>query len=86
MKEFDYVVKSPLGLDMRRTGLLSKLARRYAGTDITISKGGLAARAGQLSRLMAMSVRTGDKITVTINGPSEANALFNARMFFENNL
>ena len=86
MKQFDYVVKSPLGLDMRRTGLLSKLAKRYADTDITVSQGGRAAKAGQLSRLMGMCIRTGDRVTVTVDGPSETNAFFNARVFFENNL
>ena len=86
MKQFDYVVKSPLGLDMRRTGLLSKLARRYADTDIIVSKDGRAAKAGQLSRLMSMCIRTGDRVTVTVDGPCEANAFFNARVFFENNL
>ena len=86
MKQFDYVIRSPLGLDMRRTGLLSKLAKRYADTAITVSKGGQAARAGQLSRLIAMGVRTGDRVTVTADGPSETDALFNARIFFENNL
>lgn len=86
MKQFDYVIKSPLGLDLRRTGLLSKLAKRYTNTDITVSKNGQSARASQLTRLMSMCVRTGDRVTVTVDGPSENDALFNARVFFENNL
>lgn len=86
MKQFDYVIKNPLGLDLRRTGLLSKLAKRYTDTDITVSKNSQAARANQLTRLMSMCVRTGDRVTVTIDGPSENDAFFNARVFFENNL
>lgn len=86
MKQFDYVIKNPLGLDLRRTGRLSKLARRYTGTDITVSKSGQAARASQLARLMSMCVRAGDRVTVTIDGPSESDAFFNTKVFFEHNL
>lgn len=86
MKQFDYVIKNPLGLDLRRTGLLSRLARRYADTDITVSKSSQTARASQLARLMGMCVRTGDRVTVTVDGPSENDAFYNARVFFEHNL
>lgn len=86
MKQFDYTIQNPLGMDLRRTGLLVKLAKRYEDTEITVAKGNQAVKASQLMRMMELSVRSGDKVVVTVNGPAENNAFFNTRVFFENNL
>ena len=86
MKQFDYTIQNPQGMDLRRTGLLAKLAKRYADTTITVAKGGQAANAGQLMRMMRLAVKDGDKIVVTVDGPSESSAFFNMRRFCESNL
>lgn len=86
MKQFDYTIQNPLGMDVRRTGLLAKLAKRYEDTTITVAKGNQIVKANQLTRMMKLSVKSGDKIVVTVDGPAEANAFFNTRVFFENNL
>lgn len=86
MKQFDYTIQNPLGMDVRRTGLLAKLAKRYEDTTITIAKGNQTVRANQLSRLMRLAVKNGDNVVVTVDGPSEQNAYFNTRVFFESNL
>ena len=86
MKQFDYTVQNPLGMDLRRTGLLTKLAKRYTDTAITVAKGDQTANASQLMRMMGLSVKSGDKIVVTVDGPSESGAFFNVRRFCENNL
>lgn len=86
MKQFDYTIQNPLGMDLRRTGLLTKLAKRYTDTTITVAKGDQAANAGQLMRMMGLSVKSGDKIVVTVDGPAESSAFFNMRRFCENNL
>ena len=39
MKEFTHVINDPLGLHARPAGLLAKLAKPYADTVITITKG-----------------------------------------------
>lgn len=86
MKQFDYTIQNPLGMDLRRTGLLVKLAKRYEDTTITVAKGNQIAKASQLTRMMQLNVKSGDNIVITVDGPSEMNALFNTRVFFENNL
>ena len=86
MTQFDYTVHNPLGLDLRRTGLLSKLAKRYADTTITVAKGNQVAKASQLTQMMRMAIKSGDKIVVAVDGPAESTALFNVRRFFEDNL
>lgn len=86
MKQFHYTIQNPLGMDVRRTGLLAKLAKRYEDTTITIAKGNQTAKAGQLTRMMRLAVKSGDHVLVTVDGPAESSAFFNTRVFFENNL
>ena len=86
MKQFDYTIQNPLGMDFRRTGLLTRLAKRYTDTTITVTKGDQTVKANQLTRMMGLSVKSGDKIVVTVDGPAESSALFNMRRFFEDNL
>ena len=86
MKQFDYTIQNPLGMDLRRTGLLVKLAKRYEDTTITVAKGNQIAKASQLTRMMQLDVKSGENFVITVDGPSEMNALFNTRVFFENNL
>ena len=86
MQQFNYTIQNPLGMDVRRIGLLTKLAKRYTDTTITVAKGNQAVKAGQLMKMMELSVKRGDNILVTVYGPAENNAFFNTRVFFENNL
>ena len=86
MKQFDYKIHNPSGMDMRRAGLLAKLAKRYADTTITVAKGDQSAKAGQLTRMMGLAIKSGDKVLVTVDGPAEKNAFFNTRVFFGKNL
>ena len=86
MMQFDYTIHNPLGMDFRHAGLLAKLAKRYTDTTITVAKGDQSAKAGQLTRMMGLAIKSGDKVVVTVDGPAEKNAFFNARVFFEKNL
>lgn len=74
MKQFTYVVADPLGIHARPAGLLAKEAAAFPGVTVTLSKGNQSARAGQLMKLMGLGVKQGDRITVTVEGPAEAEA------------
>ena len=56
MKQFSYVIKDELGIHARPAGLLSKKAKSYADTTVTISANGKSANLGQLMKLMALGV------------------------------
>jgi len=86
MKQFTYVVTDPLGIHARPAGLLTKTAKAFPDTDVTISKGGDSARAGQLMKLMSLGVKQGDRITVTIDGPAEEAAANAILKFLSDNL
>lgn len=86
MKQFTYAVTDPLGIHARPAGLLAKLAKSFAGTEVTIAKDGDAVKATQLMKLMALGVKNGTTVTVAADGPAEDEAIAALQKFFEENL
>ena len=85
MKGFDYVIKDEVGIHARPAGALAKKAKEYK-SEITIKKGDREANATKLIAIMGLSIKCGDKITVSINGEDEKRALKELKEFFESNL
>ena len=69
MKTFDYVVKEPR-VHARPAGLLVKEAGLYK-SSVTISKGEKSADAKKIFGIMGLGIKTGDTVTLTINGEDE---------------
>ena len=86
MKQFNYVINDPLGLHARPAGLLAKLAKPYADTVISVTKGDKTVKASQLMKLMSLAAKNGDEVTVTVEGPEEEAAFAAVKAFFEENL
>ena len=86
MQQFVHTINDPLGIHARPAGQLAKTAKTFADTTITISKGGSAVKATQLMKLMGLGVKQGDQVTVTAEGPAEAEAIVAMQLFFNENL
>lgn len=86
MTRFEHTIHDPTGIHGRPAGQIFKLARKFADTTITISKGEKSARADTLLRLMLLGASVGDTVTVTIDGIDEMAASIAMRNFFWNNL
>ena len=86
MKQFNYVINDPLGLHARPAGLLAKLAKPYADTVISVTKGDKTVKASQLMKLMSLAAKNGDEVAVTVEGPEEAAAFEAVKAFFDANL
>ena len=86
MKQFNYVINDPLGLHARPAGLLAKLAKPYADTVISVTKGDKTVKASQLMKLMSLAAKNGDEVTVTVDGPEEEAAFEAVKAFFDANL
>ena len=86
MKQFNYVINDPLGLHARPAGLLAKLAKPYADTVISVTKGDKTVKASQLMKLMSLAAKNGDEVTVSVEGPEEEAAFAAVEAFFEENL
>lgn len=85
MQKFNYVIKDEVGIHARPAGLLAKEAKKYA-SKVTITKGEKSAEATKLMALMAMGVKCGEEVTVTVEGEDEATAVEEIKAFFETNL
>ncbi len=85
MKTFDYVVKDELGIHARPAGLLVREAKNYQ-SRILIKKDDTEVDATRLMAVMAMGVKAGMKITVTIEGEDEEAACQALQRFFEEQL
>ena len=86
MMRFEHTIHNPTGIHGRPAWQIFKLARRFADTTITITKGDKSARANALLRLMLLGAGLGDTVTVTIEGIDEMAASIAMQNFFWNNL
>ncbi|MBS6861894.1 MAG: HPr family phosphocarrier protein [Hydrogeniiclostridium sp.] len=70
MKTFQWTMQDELGLHARVAGELVKCVA--AGTSrVTLEKAGKTADASRLFAVMALCVRQGEVVTVTVEGPNE---------------
>ncbi len=71
MTSFTYTITDPVGIHARPAGLLAKQAATF-GSTITIIKGEKSANARRLMALMGLGIKSGDTITVEVEGEDEA--------------
>ena len=88
MKTFEYTIQDPVGIHARPAGELTKEAKKYTSSVITITKNetGKSAEAKKLMALMSLGVKQGDTVTVTIEGGDEEQVAAEMEAFFKNNL
>ena len=85
MKSFNYVITDEVGIHARPAGLLVKKVKEF-GSKVTISKDGKSAEAQKLMAIMALGVKKGDTVTVSIEGEDEDAAATAMETFFKENL
>ena len=85
MKTFDYVVKDELGIHARPAGLLVKEVKNYK-SKLLLKKDDTEIDATRLMAIMALGVKCGTKVTLTIEGEDEEEACQALQQFFEEQL
>jgi phosphocarrier protein len=85
MKEFSYTIKDPLGIHARPAGLFAKNMRRFI-SEIMVIRGPEGCDAKKLLALMKMRIKTGETVTLRINGVDEEAAAVAAESFLSENL
>ena len=86
MKQFSYTITDPIGIHARPAGMLAQLAKSFADTAVTFTKGDQTVKATQLMKLMNLGVKAGDEVTIGVEGGDEAAAAAALEDFFKNNL
>ena len=85
MKTFNYVIKDEIGIHARPAGLLVKEAKKFESA-VTLECNGKKAAATKLMAIMGMGVKTGNEVTVSVEGADEEAAAAAMQAFFEANL
>ncbi len=52
MKQFTYAITDPIGIHARPAGMLAQLAKSFADSTVTLTKGDQTVKATQLMKLM----------------------------------
>ena len=86
MKQFTYAITDPIGIHARPAGMLAQLAKSFAGSTVTLTKGDQTVKATQLMKLMNLGVKAGDEVTIGVEGGDEDAALAALEAFMKENL
>lgn len=89
MKSFNYVIKDIVGMHARPAGLLVKEAKKYKSKICIARRNGNsddAAEATKIMALLALGLKCGEAIIVSVEGEDEESAVVNIQKFFEENL
>ena len=73
MREIARTITDPLGLHIQLAVLLAGEAERWR-SRVTLTHAGRTVDAKQLMELLILGVRTGERVTVQVDGPDEATA------------
>lgn len=74
MKQFSYVLTKPVTAHARPVGNLMREAARFA-SSMTLSSGARRAQIRRLRDVLNMGLRSGDEITISIEGSDEEAAV-----------
>lgn len=85
MKSFEYTITDEVGIHARPAGVLAKKVKEYA-SKIVITKGEKSAEAQKLMAVMALGVKKGETVTVSIEGDDEETCAAEIEAFFKENL
>ena len=87
MKQFTYTITDPIGIHARPAGLLAKAAKALDSTvTITKADGSKSAAATKLMAIMGMGIKTGETITITVEGGNEEASAAAVEQFLKENL
>lgn len=85
MKQFDFVVQTPVGIHARPAMMLVSLARTFS-SNIEISYNGNVADAKNIVKLLMLHANQGAEVTFIVEGEDEEEASRELQKFCEMNL
>ena len=85
MKEFKYVITDAEGIHARPAGELVKAAKEFS-SKITIIKDGKSGDCKKIFGVMALAVKCGYEVTITVDGEDEEAAAAKIEDFMKSNM
>ena len=71
MKTFSYTLQNDFPMLLGTAGRLAEMAKCYPDTIGTLEMGTRRAELSNPMKVMTMGIRKGDRVTVSVDGPSE---------------
>ena len=84
MKQFTYLIQKEFAMHFGPAGRLAEIARTYPDTTAVLEMGERSANISRPMKVATMGIRKGDKVVVTVDGPSEVELLDVLYQYFEN--
>ena len=85
MIEFQHTVKDPNGMHARPAGLFVKTLAPFS-SEVTVHYGEKSVSGRKLIALLALSIKCGDTVTVTVSGEDEKKAAEALRVYLDSHL
>ena len=85
MRQFKYVIQDDQGIHARPAGVLVKAANEFQ-SSIEMDKRGQKGDLKRIFGIMALCVKKGDEVTITIEGPDEDTAAAKMEELFKQQL
>lgn len=85
MVKFDYTIKDELGIHVRPAGQLAQICKNKLSKS-TIAIDGKEAEISKLFAVMALAIKCGDTVTITVDGSDEKQTAEEIKKFLEENL
>lgn len=85
MVKFDHTIKDDLGIHVRPAGQLAQLCKGKE-SKATLTFNGKDAELTKLFSVMALAVKCGDTVTITVEGADEEETAKEIKDFLEKNL
>ena len=82
MQQFDYIVTQESGVHARPAGMLVNVAKKYSSV-VKVMTAEKSAEITTMISVMGLGLKQGDKLTVTVDGADEAEAITALKEFFE---
>ena len=86
MKELTYTIRDENGIHARPAGNLVKLVKGFSSEVIIEKEGKPAVRSTALMKLMALGIKCGDNVKITVSGEDENAAAEAVEAFMNANL
>lgn len=85
MKSFTYTIKDKLGIHARPAGMLAKESVRFK-SKITLIKDEKEVETSRLFGILTLGIRSGETVTINVEGEDEEMAVLEMEKFFKDNL
>lgn len=83
MKQFTYLIRNDFAMHFGPAGRLAEIARVYPDSTAIIEMGQRSANISRPMKVATMGIRKGDSVTVSADGPSEAELIEVLYQYFE---